>query len=235
MNFLFIPWDFVLILLFLGVIVPWRGHVRMQKLLAKPAFTSRDRLSLYGSTTVLQWLIVAIVALRCVARTVGLEELGIAAPDPGRIAWVTVLLTSVLCASQIAGLRGMTRVPREKRGTLFRITEKIMPQSRSEGFAYAALACTAGISEEFLYRGFVLMAFGRMIVNYSSPEPAAAVLSSIWFAVAHVYQGRRGLITTFVVGLVFSSVVLWTGSLLPAIVAHVGIDLTIGKIGRAHV
>jgi membrane protease YdiL (CAAX protease family) len=46
--------------------------------------------------------------------------------------------------------------------------------------------------------------------------------------VAHVYQGRRGVITTFVVGLIFAFTRIWTGSLIPAIAAHIGMDLTIG-------
>jgi membrane protease YdiL (CAAX protease family) len=119
-------------------------------------------------------------------------------------------------------------LPQEKRGRLFAITEKIMPQSRRETLIYAILACTAGVSEEFLYRGFVFMAFVRMIVNYGQPNAFAVILSSMWFSLAHLYQGKRGVITTFVVGLIFALIRVWTGSLIPAIVAHIGIDLVVG-------
>ena len=93
---------------------------------------------------------------------------------------------------------------------------------------FAALACTAGISEEFLYRGFALMAFVRVLVNYGPPNVGAALLSSAWFGLAHLYQGRRGITATFVVGMIFAGVRLWTGSLIPAIAAHAGIDLVAG-------
>ena len=119
-------------------------------------------------------------------------------------------------------------MPEGKRGSLFAITEKIMPRTRTETLVYAALACTAGVSEEFLYRGFVFMAFVRMVVNFGPPSAAAAILSSAWFSLAHLYQGRRGIITTFVVGMIFAVVRIWTGSLIPAISAHIGIDLVIG-------
>ena len=119
-------------------------------------------------------------------------------------------------------------MPEGKRGSLFAITEKIMPRTRTETLVYAALACTAGVSEEFLYRGFVFMAFVRMVVNFGTPSAAAAILSSAWFSLAHLYQGRRGIITTFVVGMIFAVVRIWTGSLIPAISAHIGIDLVIG-------
>ena len=227
-NFLFIPWDFVVILLFLGAIVPWRGAAKMKRLLDKPELTARDRLSLYASTIVFQWLIVFAVAWRCFRRGVSPEELGISTSDPWRIAWTTIALTGVLCLNQVIGLRRITQIPEEKRGSLFRITERIMPRTPREMTLYTGLACTAGVSEEFLYRGFVLVCFVRMIVNFWPPNTAAAVLSSAWFALAHVYQGKRGLITTFVVGMIFAGIRIWTGSLIPAIVAHIGIDLTVG-------
>jgi membrane protease YdiL (CAAX protease family) len=227
-NPLFIPWDFLLVLLFLVVIVPWRGARRMRSLLAKPELTSRDRLFLYGSTILLQWLLVAVVAAVCSRRSVGPEELGMAVADPLRTAWVTVALTGLFCINQIFGIRKITQLPEGKRGSLFAISEKIMPRSKRETLLYAALACTAGISEEFIYRGFVFMAFVRMTVNYAPPNGIAIMLSSAWFALAHLYQGRRGIITTFVVGIIFASIRIWTGSLIPVVAAHAGMDLTIG-------
>jgi membrane protease YdiL (CAAX protease family) len=227
-NFLFIPWDFALILVFLGVIVPWRGDARMKRLLSKPDLTGADRLSLYGSTILFQWLIVAVVVWRCLARSVSPEELGIAAADPWQVAWTTIALTGLLCANQVVGLRRVASIPVDRRGRLFAITEKIMPRTATETLIYAALACTAGVSEEFLYRGFVFTAFVRMIVNFGPPNSTAAILSSAWFSLAHVYQGRKGVITTLIVGIIFVLVRVWTSSLIPAIVAHAGIDLVVG-------
>jgi membrane protease YdiL (CAAX protease family) len=227
-NSLFIPWDFVLVLVVLVVVIPWRGAARMKRLLSKPELTTTDRLSLYGSTILFQWLIVAIVASRCAARTVSPEELGIAASDPWLISWTSVALTGLLCVNQVIGLRRITRMPEGKRGSLFRITEKIMPRTSKETLVYVALACTAGMSEEFLYRGFVFMAFVRMIVNFGPPNAVAAILSSAWFSLAHLYQGWRGIITTFVVGVIFASLRIWTGSLIPAVAAHIGMDLVAG-------
>jgi membrane protease YdiL (CAAX protease family) len=227
-NFLFIPWDFVLILVFLVVIIPWRGAARIKRLLRKPEITAADRLSLYASTILFQWLLVLFVAWRSLVRGVSPEELGLAARDPWQVVWTAGCFTGLLCINQLIGLRRITRLPDGNRGPLFAITERIVPRSRREKIVFAALACTAGISEEFLYRGFVFMAFVRMIVNFGAPNTAAAVLSSVWFSLAHLYQGRRGLITTFVVGMIFVGLRIWTGSLLPAMAAHFGIDLVVG-------
>ena len=227
-NSLFIPWDFVLILVFLGAIIPWRGVARMKRLLGKPELTTADRLSLYGSTIFFQWLIGAFVAWRCAERAVSPEELGITVGIPGRVVLTSIVLTGILCLNQFVGLGRIARINASERGPLFAITEKIIPRTRRETFVYAALCCTAGLSEEFLYRGFVFMASLRMIVNFGPPNAGAALLSSAWFALAHLYQGRRGVITTFVVGLIFVSVRIWTGSLIPAVAAHIGIDLVVG-------
>jgi len=41
-------------------------------------------------------------------------------------------------------------------------------------------------------------------------------------------SGRRGVITTFIVGILFSTVRIWTGNIVPAIVGHIGVDLVAG-------
>jgi membrane protease YdiL (CAAX protease family) len=225
---LYIPWDFFLILVLLAVVIPWRGTVRMKRLMSLPQTSASDRLALYGSTILFQWLLVLIVAWRCVARSVDLGELGLSTSDPWRIAWISAVLTGLLCLNQVFGLTKLSQLPREKRGSVFTVAERIMPRTSREILVFAALACTAGISEEFLYRGFAFLAFVRMIVNYGPPNTAAAVLSSVWFAAAHAYQGKRGIFTTCVVGMIFAAVRIWTGSILPAMVAHFGIDLVAG-------
>ena len=58
------PWDFWLIFLALGVLLPWRGRVRMKKLLAMPRVSLMERLVLYASTIAFQWLAVAVVSWR---------------------------------------------------------------------------------------------------------------------------------------------------------------------------
>lgn len=226
----FIPWDFALILIFLGAIVPWRGAVRIRRLLEQPAPGTDERLSLYRTTILFQWLIVAVVAWRAFSRNLGFAELGLTVSDPWRTSWIAVVLTALLCGNQWASLRRVARFPETQRGLLFTIAEKIAPRTPTEAITFAALACTAGLSEEFLYRGFALTVFARLIVNSALSSSIAAVLSSALFATGHWYQGRKGLITTFVVGMIFSGVRIWTGSLIPTVAAHIGIDLVAGLV-----
>src|SRR5260370_38107045 len=56
------PWDFWLIFFVLGVILPWRGRMRLKKLLTVPHVSTAERLALYASTIAFQWVPVAVVA-----------------------------------------------------------------------------------------------------------------------------------------------------------------------------
>lgn len=103
-----------------------------------------------------------------------------------------------------------------------------MPQTNAETAVFAALACTAGLTEEFLYRGFVFVVLARVFEISTYSMLIAGILSSAWFAVGHLYQGKRGIITTFIVGLLFVFVRYWSRSLIPSIAAHAGIDLIAG-------
>jgi membrane protease YdiL (CAAX protease family) len=228
MDFSRISWDFALILGFLAVVIPWRGKVRIDRLMRRPDPDSSERIWLYASTIAAQWIIAALVLWRALAEGVNFVELGMTLADPWKIAWVSAALTVGLCSGQLAGLRKLVQIPAEDRGHLFRITKKIMPRTPVERIVFVALASTAGISEEFLYRGFLFAVFEKIFSNASAPLVCAGLLSSVWFAGAHLYQGRKGIFTTFVVGIIFSSVRAWSGSLVPSIAAHACVDLLVG-------
>jgi len=223
-----IPWDFILILIVLGVLVPWRGAVRVKRLLAQDALPTSQRLSLYASTIAFQWLLVAIILWRSFSRHLSPNELGLVVSGVWQTWFVALVVTGLLCMNQWAGVRKMARLPPSQRGFLFQFTQKIMPQHPGEAFAFVALACTAGLSEEFVYRGFVFAVFSRAFTGTPFAGFFASVISSAWFAMAHLYQGRRGIITTFVVGLLFSTLRIWTGNIMPAIAGHIGVDLVAG-------
>lgn len=224
----FISWDFYLILAVLAILVPWRGTVRVRRLLDQSTFGATERFSLYRTTIIFQWLVVAVVAWRAFSRNLTASDLGLTISNPWQISWLSLVLTGLLCANQWASLTWITRHPEMQQRLPFRIGEKIAPRAFSELAAYAALSCTAGLSEEFLYRGFVFAVFARVFAPTVFSAFAAAVASSAWFGIGHLYQGRQGVITTFVVGMIFSGARIWTGTLIPSIVAHAGFDLIAG-------
>ena len=224
-----LPWDFVAILLVLGIIVPWRGGVRMRALMARPQVSSAERISIYVSTIAFQWFAAGITTWRVIARGWSLDLLGLSPGSPASGIALGAAMAVVLGALQFASLRQLSRLPPEKRGHLYRIASKLMPQNLTEALPFVALVCTVSLCEEFLYRGFAFAIFQDL----GGESTAVAIAgSSALFAAGHLYQGRRGVANTFVLGLLFAGARAWSGSLVPSIVAHLTVDLVAGLAGR---
>jgi len=224
------PWDFWLIFFVLGVILPWRGQVRVKKLLAMPHVSTMERLALYASTIAFQWFAVAVVAWRAWAHGFTASQLGLTVPDRTRILVASIVGAATIAALQWLNLRRVGRIPVEARGPLQAIAERILPQSTVELLPYLALAITAGLCEEFLYRGFAM----AVLVHVGLQAWAVVLLSSILFGLAHSYQGRGGIVMTLLIGLIFGSSRFIYGSLVPAILWHSAVDVVAGTAGPRY-
>src|SRR5882762_904456 len=112
------PWDIWLIFLVLGVILPWRGRMRMKKLLAVPHVSTTERLALYASTIAFQWVAVAVVAWRAKAHGFTASQLGLTIQDRSRILVAAVTGALVIAALQWLTLRRGGKRPVEARGSL---------------------------------------------------------------------------------------------------------------------
>jgi len=224
------PWDFWLIFSTLGVLIPWRGRVRMKKLLAMPYVSVMERLVLYASTIAFQWLLAALVGWRVWAHNYTAKQLGLIFQDRTRLIIGGLVGAAIIASLQWLNLRRVSRIPVESRGALQAIAERILPQSAVEQPPYFALAITAGICEEFLYRGFAMAALKQAGLS----GWLVVVVSSILFGLAHSYQGRGGIVMTFVVGLLLGASRLTYNSLVPAIFWHSAIDVVAGVAGRRY-
>jgi len=103
---------------------------------------------------------------------------------------------------------------------------KIMPRTRPELMLFFAVAVTAGVWEELLYRGFLLWFF--------SPDLGvigAVLVSSFLFGLGHIYQGWRGVPRTALIGLVFAAAYVLTKSLWWLMLAHALLDVYGGALG----
>ena len=224
------PWDILLIFFVLGVIVPWRGRKRLQQLLAKPRVEPAERLSLYWSTIAFQWIAAAIAAWRAWAHGFTAQQLGLIVPGRLRLFAITVCGATLIVTLQWLNLRRMGRSANPLRGPLQALAERILPQSTTELIPFLALAVTAGLCEEFLYRGFAMAVISRT----GLPAGVVILLSSILFGLAHLYQGRAGFVSTMVLGLLFGISRAALGSLLPVVVWHVGVDVVAGIAGPRY-
>jgi membrane protease YdiL (CAAX protease family) len=103
--------------------------------------------------------------------------------------------------------------------------QTVLPANPREARAFCAVAVTAGICEEVLYRGYLLwylltLGPGRLAI--------AAAAAALIFGVGHAYQGARGIVNTAIAGGISMAVYLLTGSLLAPILLHTTLDLANG-------
>ncbi len=98
------------------------------------------------------------------------------------------------------------------------ILARVLPVTLRETLVFLAVVCpTAGITEEVLFRAFAITRLAPLTGDVWS----AAIIAAIGFAFGHTYQGAIGIGSTALIGLGYSVAYLATGSLIPAIVAHV--------------
>ncbi len=149
----------------------------------------------------------------------GVQRLGLGSISAGDLALWSVLL--VMAAGALIGGFWMA-------GRLLGIEEtdlltQLFPVTGGERWAFGALAVVAGFGEEIAFRGFSMAtAVPFMGVGW------AAALTSLAFGALHAYQGGLGVIRTASIGMLLAMSWVLVGSLWPAIVAHIVIDLVGG-------
>jgi membrane protease YdiL (CAAX protease family) len=221
------PWDFWLIFLVLGILLPWRGFERMRHLMALPEVNRRDRIKLYLLTILFQWVLTLLVAWRAWARGLSLDELAIRGGGNPRILAASVIGAGLLGVAHWANLKRMARSDHPNLERLRALGSRLFPRSTGETTLFILLALTAGICEEFLFRGFVIAA----LLRSGAATWVAVVVSAAMFGVAHLYQGRGGSVGTGILGTLFALVRIAYHSLVPAVMWHAALDVVAGVAG----
>jgi uncharacterized protein len=184
------------------------------------------RSSSYLLTIVVQWGLVAALAIawRTLGRTA--PALGLARPAGWRlpVAIVLVALTAVVAFLQVQAL-GAQPVLAEARAQVGEMLG-LLPHTPFELRLFVALAVTAGFCEELLYRGFLVGYAARFM------HPVVAVLvTAAVFGFGHLYQGTEGMIQTGIAGLIAGAIYLVTRSIWPSILMHAIFDIGGGFAG----
>lgn len=98
-------------------------------------------------------------------------------------------------------------------------------RSRREAVVFQSMAVTAGITEEIIFRGFVLLTLALML-----PLWAAALASAVIFILFHAYQGVAGMARIVPITVVLTGLVVFGGVLWPAILIHIVVDVVGGIV-----
>jgi membrane protease YdiL (CAAX protease family) len=107
----------------------------------------------------------------------------------------------------------------------------VLPVNWQEYRHYIFLAFAAGISEELVFRGFLMHYLG----TYFAALPYATLLTILVpaaiFAISHMYQGVLAVIKISLLACLFGWLFLETTSILPVMIIHVAIDMISGMLG----
>lgn len=202
---------FVIILLVVVPALSYKTSKRLE-LLAIP------RLNLYVSAAFSQWLLTVIGVLVVLVTHLTFAEAGLR-----KVQSLSFLIwTSLLAGVSLAAL-GLV-VLFERQGWLPpepELVHALIPVTRKEKiWALLVIAPTAGICEEFLYRGVLL----ALLSQWAPSAAWAAAVSSVAFGLAHVYQGASGIVRAAFLGAMLSVPVVRLGTILPSTAAHFLID-----------
>lgn len=101
-----------------------------------------------------------------------------------------------------------------------------LPKTQKELRWFSWLSISAGICEEIIFRLF-LFTFLLQHTHIS----IAFVLTNIIFAITHIGSGKQNLLTSFIIGFLFSTIYYFTDNIWIAIILHAAIDINAGIIG----
>ena len=205
----------VLVMIASDHFVLWRAFNKEARVDATKA---RHALWLRGA--LLMWAAAGLVLWLWIATGVPVASVGLGLPAGWRL-WGPLVFGGAFVALQARGAVKLSRpaAPSDKLRAQLGGVAPIFPRTAQELPAFLGVSVTAGFCEEVLFRGFLIWALQPLVGLW-----LAVALAALLFGAAHAYQGVAGMIRTGLIGLVFTAIVLLSGSLWPAIVLHAAVD-----------
>ena len=214
----------VVLVVGVAVVAPVHGRRRYARLRARIAADATARLRLYRHTPVRAVILCAVVVMIGALLGRRAADIDLRVPRGGVGTGMVVGFLVAFAAGTVLGLRQL-RSPRGRAfvEALLGGARLLLPATVQERRWSIAVALSAGVWEELVYRGFL-----AEVVRTARPSwgwlPVALVTGTV-FGLAHLYQGKRGVVLTGLLGVALSSIVASTHSLYPAMLVHALIDI----------
>ena len=189
-------------------------------------FRLKSTLQLYVWNIFAEWGLVAGGVWVARQNGLSLTDLG---QSPGSYLRLLLALGLLLAVVGVVMMLSRRRTHKARADQLSKAAgqvRRLLPVSQIERRVWVAVALTAGICEELIYRGWLLSFTGAATRSLL----VGLVVSSIFFGLAHAYQGRNGIIGASVLGMVFGTVFVVSGTVIPGQILHVFIDLNNGLV-----
>lgn len=209
-----LPWPARAVMAFLLGVFPALALLQASALDDVGVLPPRSRL--YLTTMFGLWGLTFAVALAASESAFQPRLMGVVEMPWGSFAvWTAIALTAVTALVLVFKAFGAGEAA---------VLEYLVPQTSVEKVWYVGVSVTAGICEEFVFRGFLIAAL-RVATGSLG---AAALLSALAFGIAHAHQNAAGALRATLLGLVLTAPLILTGSLYPGIAAHALVDLIAG-------
>jgi membrane protease YdiL (CAAX protease family) len=209
---------------------PIRDKIYMKRL-ADPAYP-KERLKIYARTMIMLWSLAAICTASWLVAGQDLADLGFRNPTAGWRGWVSWGLAAAGVAYMIYAVVS-TATSRKNRDEVRRQIETagdldlLKPSNEAEHARFQWISLTAGITEEVIFRGFLIG-----VLAMAFPLWMAASLATLIFVLAHLYQGPRGMLRILPVSAGLAVMFVIGGSLWPVMILHAIVDGISGGIIR---
>src|SRR5271166_1962101 len=199
---------------------PWLGYLWYQKARKRIASGVPDaKKRLYRSLVLEQFITAGVVVGIWLGGRISAVSLGLVAPRSwARTTAVLVLFVGALAWS---GFRLRPKAD-QLRKRLQDGVGALVPDSRQDRFWWGVVSVGAGVSEELVFRGFLLYYLSTYLPQMNTPE--RVLLASLVFGMGHIYQGWKGALGAGILGLILAAFYLMTGSLLLPVLVHAAVD-----------
>ena len=231
----------ILLLFFLLFYEPIFGRKQFLAFERSVQIDPTRRLPYYYTTMLALWLPTVYLLAVVYWQDIPWRELGLKGFDFSVISNPPVLnryLVYVLCGMVIGYLGGalanllmmknpkfQERMRNEMRKDQNSYLKALHPYTRRERIVWIFVSLTAGITEELLYRSFLLYFLPLLIPDL--PLAVYIVLSSLIFGLGHTYQGLTGVLKTGTIGAAFALLYLAFDSIIPVMILHAIMDVMI--------
>ncbi len=143
-----------------------------------------------------------------------------------RPGWIDMAAIAVFMVASLTMLAGRSRtLDGPERIRLEAITMSNWRDPR-QLLPYTLICIMAGLAEEVAFRGVL----SRLLERELGSSFAATAIASLAFGLAHAMQGFAGAVLASLFALAFHMIVIATGDLYSAIIAHAAYDLIAGVV-----
>lgn len=175
-------------------------------------------------STIATWLVFALIAAGLwTAMGRDWAAIGISLGDPVRQAYAALAAAMVIVLFALPLRRAVVRSDgvsiADELGDVF----VLMPKSARDQRWFRLVALNAGITEEFIMRGYLLWYLSHYVDVW-----IAAIIAVVAFAFGHIYQGVRQMPGLLLVSAIAVGLYLYTESLLIPVIFHVVHDVVQG-------